>query len=1143
MRILIKSFCLLILCVTFLLNANYAFAQTSTSSFASVVNPIRGEDFWDLKDQNVETVVLGQREILKQLNLPATWLIRFDALDNQQIINDLNNSSDEKGLFLEITPTWTEKAGVKYHKSENWHAAGSAFLTGYQQDERIKLIDTAFEEFKKTFSFYPISVGAWWIDSFSLDYMQKKYGITSALIVADQYTTDNYQIWGQYFSTSYYPAKRNALHPAQTLEDKLPVVISQWAARDPLNGYGNGVFESTFSVQPNDYIDYHDLDINYFEKLVDIYTKQPLNKFGSLVIGLENTYDWSKYKDEYQKQIEVLKRKDRSGELRVVSLKDFAVWYKQTFPNLSPDHIVVAEDPLGSEKKAVWFMNSYYRAGWFFNENGSVIRDLRQYVGGSEEICFQKRCDAVNFATFATRVLDEVTYGHKWVIDEGKITDFKISRVGEKSVLSYKNEAGNERKIDFLLRDIGIDGKTLSIDSRIFEAVEHQVAEDKKRVDLTKGEIDYSLASIAFKILKFLLFFMIGVLIPGMVLTYKLPNETPQVFKRLFLASVVGIVYLTVLFYISSLLHLRFLVYLYMGICLVFFLKYKLINLLKFNVWEIKHPLNLLSLLVIVAGVILQIVPVFKSGLVFGYGMGFWGPNTHDGVWHVALINQLIERLPVENPIFADTILKNYHFFYDLLVASTAYITNIDVLDLVFRFYPIVFSLLLGVGTYYLAVNLFKSKLAAIFSLYFVYFAGSFGWIIEYLKYKRLGGESAFWANQSVSFNLNPPFAVSLLIVIAFIHLLISNRLKGLNSIFIAVLLLGSLVGFKAYGAVLLFGALLLITIIKLFKKDFSYLSVFILSAIFSALIFLSNFQASQQLMLFAPFWFIHSMVDSPDRVGWPRLTQARIAGLETNSWFKFISAELISFVIFIFGNLGVRFLALFSIIKVKKITQDSNYLFILIFTVLSFMIPILFIQAGNPWNTIQFLYYGLYITALTGGAVLSFIVLKLPKFLGFLIAAVVIIFTPINSLTTASYYIHQPHAVVTPQELQGLRFLSNQENGTVLTAPYDKRLKQRLVEPWPLHVYDSTSYIAALSKKASYLEDEPQNQILLTDYKKRLVATKDFFARQNKEFLLENNIKYIYLQNIFNINLNEQNLGLEKIFENEEVLIYKVKQ
>ncbi len=65
--------------------------------------------------------------------------------------------------------------------------------------------------------------------------------------------------------------------------------------------------------------------------------------------------------------------------------------------------------------------------------------------------------------------------------------------------------------------------------------------------------------------------------------------------------------------------------------------------------------------------------------------------------------------------------------------------------------------------------------------------------------------------------------------------------------------------------------------------------------------------------------------------------------------------------------------------------------------------------------------------------------------------------------------------------------------------------------------------------------------QILLTDYKKRLVATKDFFVNQSSNFLIQRNIRYIYLPKQFEIRLNEVTKNVINIFENEEVVIYKV--
>ncbi len=1114
----------------------------SSNAFVSIVNPVRGGDFWSLKNQKPEDSFIGESEILKQSSVQATWLIRFDAFNNKEIMTQLDKLfSDEKGLFLEITPSWTQESGVTYHQSENWHNAGTAFLSGYEREEREKLIDTAFNKFKLKFNTFPKSVGAWWIDSYSLNYMQTKYKVTSALIVADQYTTDNYQIWGQYWSSPYYPAKNNILHPAQSLENKLPIVITQWAARDPVNGYGNGVLESTYSVQANDYLDYHNLDTNYFEKLIDIYTKQKFNKFGQVVVGLENSYEWNKYATEYENQIKRLSEKRKKREIELISLSDFSNWYRQNFPDLSPSQIIIADDPLGKDKKVVWFMNPFYRSGWFYNEVGSIFRDIRQYTDGQQELCFQKRCESVNFATSATRVLDEVSFGHKWVIDQGKLSNFRVSQNGEKYVINYSNEALNIRTIEFLPRDIGLDGKISSIDTTILNAIKADANNKNSLKVFEKGKYNWNIVEIIITTIKFMIFLILLCLIPGLNAINKLIDQR-SLGKRIFFAISFGLVSLTITFYILSILNLRFLIYLYPFIHLFIFLKFKLIQTIKISYLETKKWQRF-SLVLILTGIIFQVIPTIRSGLMFPYGMGFWGPNTHDGVWHIALINQLIKAIPPQNPIFAGAVLKNYHFFYDLLIAATAFFSKISVIDLVFRLYPILFSLLLGLGTYSLVKSLVKENakynFAIFFSLYFVYFTGSFGWIVDYLRQKTLGGESAFWANQSISFNLNPPFAISLIIVIAILQIL---SIKGKISSAIQIVLVSTLIGFKAYAAVLILLSLLTLGI---FKRNLKFIFVSLISGGISFIYLISNFSIGKQLIVFSPFWFIHAMIDAPDRVGLSRLTLARTVGLETKNWFKFISAELIGLILFILGNLGMRIIGLLAFLKIRLITRDTLSLFLLIFSIFSLLIPILFIQSGNPWNTIQFAYYGLYIASIVSGIYLASFILKIPRIAAFLVILAVAILIPINSITTATYYLGDtPHGLISTKELEGLKFLSKQEDGIVLTYPYNENLKKIIAEPWPLFAYDSTAYVSAFSGKRVYLEDEGQNQILLTDYKKRLVASRDFFSNQGskgKIFLEANKIGYIYTIKMFNISLDDKLLNIKNIFENDEIVIYKV--
>lgn len=1129
---------------------------SADSSFVSIVNPVRGNDFWDIPGQKPVDAVSGQLQILRSQNVKATFLIRFDALQDPSIVNSLKNSPDEKGLFLEITPSLTSAAQIKYHNSTSWHNAASVLLTGYSLSDRLKLIDTSFEKFKKTFGNYPKSVGAWWIGADGLSYMQQKYGISNAMIVADQYSTDSYQIWGQYWGTPYYPAKNNSLFPAQSIDNKIPIVITQWAARDPVNGYGTGVEESTYSVQANDYLDYHNLKTDYFSKLIDIYTKSNDNQFGQIVVGLENSYSWDKYKSEYKNQITDLVKKQKSGQFNIVSLNDFATWYIQKFPTTSPNQMIAAKDPLGSEKMAVWYMNNFYRVGWIYNNEGSVIRDLRQYVPGQSEICLITVCNEVNFATFATRVLDEVTYGQKRVIDEGKIANLVTSRQSDRVVLNYTNQFGKSENVQFLPRDISINNQPSSIDGFILDTIQKSQTTQKKSLFNNDLSLTSSIITQLGEFIIFWLAILFAILIPGEVIIKKnLPDLNGS--TKLFLSLVIGLVEITLLGFVSQVLIKSYwFIPIWVVINIGLFIYYKLYT--SYSKSKINGSKIILAGLIIL-GTIFMATPTFRNGLEYGYGVGFWGPNGHDGVWHLALINQLEKSAPPANPILAGTQLQNYHYFFDLLAALTSTWTKIPSVDLLFREFPILFGLLLGTGTLSLLSFLTNKRgfLTSSLSLYLIYTAGSFGWIIELIKHQGLNGESDFWANQAVSFNLNPPFMISLLIVIAFVEILILYYKHPRKALIIPLILLsGSLFEFKAYGAILVGIALLALTIFSSFKKDFKFVPILFGMAILTIVLLIPNYpslssilQTGSGVFEFSPLWFIHSMIDSPDRLGWVRLSLTRISGYETKNIFKIIYAEGLGIILFILGNLGIRLMG-FGLLFKKKIWPDFGYLFIFVLSLFSIVIPLLFIQKGTPWNTIQFLYYFLFFSSILAAITFSNLIQKLPKIAQLILIILILIITPINCLVVAQGYLYpKPHTFVSVDELTALNFIKNQPNGVILTYPYNKYQKNSLEDPLPLLAYETTAYVSAFSGKTTFEEDDIQQDILNfnpeAEYAKRITAEKNFFAgmesTQAIAFLDTNKIKYIYLPKIYAVHLDEQSIGLKSIFENDQVIIYEV--
>ncbi len=333
----IKVFSLFVIALIFFLISSsvkvYAESQTNCAGrYATLVNPVRGRELW--LDKTIKPIV-DQYSASAKYNFPVTWLLQYDALTDQELINEVKSFdvSGEKGVFLEISKSLADDSGVVYTQGLKWSDPGVIFLSAYSQSERRVLIDTLFNQFKKDFGYYPKSVGAWWIDSYSLNYIKNKYGLEAILIVANQKTTDSYGVWGQWWGYPYYPSKYNVLVPAE--KNSSNTVVIQWAQRDPVLAHGEGSIYSNFSLQANDYIR-SGKDIGYFRNLVDTYLDCQ-NPLGQVTIGLETGMESIAFNGEYISQMKVL---SEYKNLKVVTMSDFAREYKNIYPE-NPDKIAI----------------------------------------------------------------------------------------------------------------------------------------------------------------------------------------------------------------------------------------------------------------------------------------------------------------------------------------------------------------------------------------------------------------------------------------------------------------------------------------------------------------------------------------------------------------------------------------------------------------------------------------------------------------------------------------------------------------------------------------------------------------------------------------------------------------------------------
>lgn len=551
------------------------------------------------------------------------------------------------------------------------------------------------------------------------------------------------------------------------------------------------------------------------------------------------------------------------------------------------------------------------------------------------------------------------------------------------------------------------------------------------------------------------------------------------------------------------------------------------------------------SLVVILVGSLLWSLTMVKSGLKYGYGLGFWGPNGHDGVWHIALARSLAKG-QLEMPNFAGEIIKNYHLGFDFFLAILHKFTGISVSTLYFQIIPPLLALGLGFLVYKF-VTKWKNPESALWALFFVYFGGNFGWIITLFRNEGFGGESAFWSQQAMSTLINPPFALSLVVLMFGLNLFLKLKSRsnwGLHILLAAIF--GLLLSIKVYAGVLFLTALLIIAIVEIFyKKSLSLIKIFVLSLVISLILFLPFNARASGLVEIKPFWFLETMMSFPDRVGWSRFGEAMVNYKNGGDNPKAFAAYLAAFVIFFIGNFGTRIIANLYFVKTLTFKQLGRIDFLLALMIVGGVFgSMFFVQKGTAWNTIQFLYYSLFFGGIFAGIGVSELLnskfLRNKKLIG---SAIVLLTLPTLFATLRHYIPERPPAMLPIYELEALKFLEKQPRGTVLVMPFDRQAAQNELNypPRPLFLYESTAYVSAFSGQPVWLEDEVNLDIMSYNWRVRREKLESILDQSEADminFLKAENISYVYV-----VNKQVQNLGvfsgMRKIFENSEVSLY----
>lgn len=653
---------------------------------------------------------------------------------------------------------------------------------------------------------------------------------------------------------------------------------------------------------------------------------------------------------------------------------------------------------------------------------------------------------------------------------------------------------------------------------------------------------------IIIQFIYFLFLSLIFFTVPGSALLEKSQIKL-SIWEKIILGTILGWVTFTLLGYIFLVLNLKFLVLPFYLV--IIYISFKIPQFYQTKINLLPKKLLTLFIPIFITGIITQLLIIAPSGIKINGDILFWSSHAHDASWHIALMSQMEKGWPIQNPAFAGERLVNYHFFSDITPMYFHYLFKLPFLDLYFRFLPFLYAVTFGSLAYLLGKKLTGSFWGGFWSFIFADFAGSFGYILTFLKNQTIGGESIFWSSQPQSTIGNPPQISALILLLAFFYLFSIYLERRSKYLFLVLSLLGgSLITFKVYAGIALLGSLAICGFWQIIKeKKIEFFLLFIFSAVTSFALFFPNTTKSPSLLIFEPWWYIRTLVVAPDRldkVEWELRRQTYIA--ESN-WKRVIQLELQALLIFFFGNLGMRSLGLAILPKYLK-SFFSNYLnqLLLSIALISFVFPMLFIQKGATADTSQFFQYYLLIFGFFAAEVIFNLSQKIKSKLTKIIFGVLIILlavpTQIGLLT--NFYHRSAFAKIDPTEQQALSILKNNTipASIILTPLFNKYLVLNESTP-PIWGWSDSVYVGAFGERSIYLADEEQIANTGYNYLERKDLAGQLFSINDPK-LFENLIKktnadYLYFPNLQKPNVNLNKTSLKLIFSNTSVQIWKI--
>lgn len=519
----------------------------------------------------------------------------------------------------------------------------------------------------------------------------------------------------------------------------------------------------------------------------------------------------------------------------------------------------------------------------------------------------------------------------------------------------------------------------------------------------------------------------------------------------------------------------------------------------------------------------------------------YYGAHEHDGVWHIAVSEMLINSGNWQMPTFAGENLTGYNYGIDLLVAGLSRATTISTKDWYFRGLP----LLWGLGIIYYLFQFAKryrpTPSFPWFLLIFSFFGSSFSYALNLFHNGTIWGSSGLLSMQALQVMTNPQLGLSLLLLLVYLNRLMGSHKTSYKESLVLGLLVAASFALKFYTGVILAFIVFVNFILELksnSKNWFQEISRHLVMAIPVLLVAVWLYQPSGKPfpLVWKPFATVAPLIED-SQLFYISIWAQR---LYTTSGVALFGLNLLITLIFIVMNYGVRFVALFAPL-IKKRAESSRTLTLLITgSVVGLLISVLFVQTGIWWNTVQFLHVSLFLSGIIAAEVFDqlYVATKWRFAKASLLILLVAALLPNNLDVIRTFTSSKGTSYVSEQEIEALNHLRDLPEGIVFTSLFKPGEQTSNTTPLLSHRFD-TAYVTAYSGKVTYFADLTQLQLLSIPYTERekMVASYDCQILKEVDYLYEEHRnRYLHLFSGCSAELRER-------FRNEFVSIHEIVQ